>query len=148
MNRVYIWDRIDVRIDTGCWEWVGTINHHNGYGYVRAPAGIRPINQRAHRVVYEMEKGPIPSGLQIDHLCRNRRCVNPAHMEPVTSRANTLRGDGPTSKNARKTHCKRGHILDGANINRYRGWRLCRICKNALGRKYKRAKRIGADLSK
>lgn len=106
----------------GCMAWLGPVDAQ-GYG--------RHGKEWAHRFVYEMTVGPIPSGLQLDHLCRNRRCVNPDHLEPVTSRENTLRGDGPTAQNARKSHCHRGHPFSGDNLFvRSDGTRRCRACHN------------------
>lgn len=88
-----------------CWEWIGTVNS-GGYGSFNDGRQFK-----AHRWSYARFKGPIPPSLTLDHLCRNRRCVNPDHLEPVTNRENILRGNGPTAENARKTHCKRGHPL-------------------------------------
>ncbi|KAB2977369.1 HNH endonuclease [Streptomyces sp. SS1-1] len=85
--------------------------------------------QMAHRVAYQEIVGPIPEGLQLDHLCRVRHCVNPAHLEPVTSRENTLRGENLVAINAAKTHCKRGHLFDAANTYRWRNSRICRECR-------------------
>jgi hypothetical protein len=83
-------------------------------------------------VAYELAIGPIPEGLTIDHLCRNRGCVNPAHLEAVTNRTNLLRGDGIAALNARKTHCKRGHEFTPENTYVWReGTRACRACHTA-----------------
>src|SRR3989304_2992011 len=76
----------------------------SGYGRVWCNGRM----QMVHRLIYEALVGPIPNGLTIDHLCRVRRCVNPDHMEPVTMLVNCLRGEGPTAKQARQTHCKNG----------------------------------------
>jgi hypothetical protein len=73
----------------GCWTWLGADDGH-GYGAVR----IAGATQKAHRVVYQEQVGPIPDGLDLDHICRNRKCVNPAHCEPVTRAVNLRRGDG------------------------------------------------------
>lgn len=81
-----------------CWEWTGSL--HEGYGQIANKA--RPIG--AHRVAWELAHGPIPPNMTIDHLCRNRKCVNPAHMEVVTGSENSRRG-------ATKTHCINGHEL-------------------------------------
>ena len=92
-----------------CWLWTAA-RDHRGYGEFRVelpPA--RPA--KAHRFAYETLIGPIPDGLELDHLCRVRNCVNPEHLEPVTGRVNTLRGESPAAQNARKTHCVRGHEL-------------------------------------
>ena len=120
--------------ENGCWEWIGA-KGTGGYGRFRhAPA---------HRVMYERLVGPIPAGLQIDHLCRNRDCVNPAHLEPVTQTVNILRGDGWAGLHARKTHCPRGHPLEGANLLIVtHGWRRCRICyRLSRIRRYRRIAR-------
>lgn len=103
-----------------CWVWQKCTVH--GYGKIDMPCknskkGYRPF--LAHRVMYELEVGPIPDGLELDHLCRNPTCVNPAHLEPVTRRENVLRSQSFTADNARKTHCKHGHPLVPENL-RYR----------------------------
>jgi hypothetical protein len=108
---------------TPCEPWTGSVDSE-GYGRTRG--------RRAHRVVYEREVGQIPEGFTIDHLCRNRRCVNPAHMEPVPNGVNVLRGYGPPAQNARKTHCAHGHPLTGANLYIHpRGARVCRTCRRS-----------------
>jgi hypothetical protein len=89
-----------------------------------------------HRVVYEALVKPIPVGLVLDHLCRVRHCVNPAHLEPVTQRENVLRGETAPAANKAKTHCVRGHPFSGQNlILRKSGVRECRTCANARRRK-------------
>jgi hypothetical protein len=91
--------------------------------------GRRVATKAAHRLFYEQLVGPIPDGLQLDHLCRVRHCVNPDHLEPVTQTANVLRGIGPTAVNAGKTHCVHGHPFtpDNTYINK-QGNRHCRAC--------------------
>lgn len=112
---------------SGCWSWTGQINR-GGYGHI----GLRRLQgQHAHRVIYELTYGPIPDGLHIDHLCRNRACVNPDHLEAVTNHENMLRGISRPAVNARKTQCKRGHPFDEANTYRHRGTRHCRTCAKA-----------------
>lgn len=114
----------------GCWLWRGRITNA-GYGQIGIREGGRQVTRSAHRISYETFIGPIPEGLVIDHLCRERRCVNPAHMEPVTQRENVMRSPiGPAALNARKTHCPQGHAYD--EINTYwqsNGGRLCRTCQ-------------------
>lgn len=113
----------------GCWEW--------GAGHVSAGYGtftFGGITYRAHRVAYTLARGPIPDGMTIDHLCRNRGCVNPDHLEPVTSRENTLRGVGPSAENARKTHCVHGHEFTIENTYVYGRFRFCRTCNRIRSR--------------
>lgn len=110
--------------DSGCLVWTGKRNA-TGYGMMKFGGKSR----LAHRVAFEMVIGNIPTGLTIDHLCRVRACVNPFHMEPVTQRENTLRGEGPAAKNARRTQCIRGHLLSGANLRMARHKRVCLTCK-------------------
>ncbi len=117
-----------VRKTEGCWEWIG-YDGPNGYGRVK----LVGRNILAHRAVYEALVGTIPEGAELDHLCRNRRCVNPAHLEPVTRRVNVLRGVAPAAVNAKKTHCIRGHEYTPENtragINRAgHPTRACRTC--------------------
>ena len=116
-----------------CWGWPHA--KLNGYGFVRIDK--RPL--RVHRVAYELLVGPIPDGMCLDHLCRNRACFNPKHLEVVTRGENVLRGDGIAAKNASKTHCKRGHPLAGDNLllkaNAYGMSRQCRTCRNERQRR-------------
>ena len=104
-----------------CWLWTGTISR-NGYG--------RTLRTTAHRVAYELFVGPIPPGLDVDHLCRVRACVNPAHLEPVTRAENLWRG-----ALARLPACPRGHPYDLVDAERHR--RRCRTCKRAQDRRYR-----------
>jgi hypothetical protein len=116
----------------GCWTWTGS--HNLGYGQIQA--GARS-SARVHRVAYEMLVGPIPNGLSLDHLCRNRSCVRPSHLEPVTNRVNVLRGAGLAAANAAKTHCIRGHEFTPENTYLTRKGRDCRICHTQFCREWR-----------
>ena len=119
MSDEAFWGRVN-KTET-CWLWTGTINDQ-GYGISRR-------HFRAHRIAYELLVGPIPDGLQLDHLCRVRNCVNPDHLEPVTARTNTRRGVGFAAQRAAQTHCKREHEFTEENTYiRRNGTRLCRTC--------------------
>lgn len=112
-----------------CWLWAGTINN-TGYGVLKR-GGTDHVVVLAHRLAVQLDGREIPEGLVIDHLCRVRHCVNPAHLEIVTNRENVLRGVSPPSQEARKTHCKYGHPLSGENLahaSNGRG-RICRACR-------------------
>lgn len=124
--------------DSGCWRWV---KGKDRYGYGKINVGGR--NRGAHRVSYETFRGRVPDGLQLDHLCRVRNCINPRHMECVTSAQNTLRGDGVSARAARRTHCPAGHPYDESNTYVLpNGDRGCRACRNASSAAYKARKRI------
>jgi hypothetical protein len=111
-----------------CWIWQGA-THDMGYGLIRGEPPAR-LMLRAHRVAWEMMRGPIPAGLECDHICRNRLCVNPDHLELVTHRTNSLRGISPPAINARKTHCPNGHLYDATNTYiSPEGSRQCMTCR-------------------
>lgn len=104
------WTKVDKT--SSCWNWIGS---DTGRGYGSFWDGNKCV--RAHRWSYERFVGQIPGGLTIDHLCRNTLCVNPKHLEPVTQWENMMRGNSIQAKNARKTHCKRGHEFTEANTH-------------------------------
>lgn len=123
------WASIDKTDD--CWNWTGIVD---AVGYGRFNIDYQAW--RAHRFAYELLVGPIPDGLVIDHLCRNRRCVNPEHLEAVTDQVNILRGTGTSAVHAAQTACVNGHPFDEANTiyRKYSGerrWRTCRACLRA-----------------
>lgn len=115
--------------ERGCHIWQGSRGRY-GYGYGRDPRTGK--TRMMHRVRYEIEVGPVPTGMQLDHFaCDNPSCCNPAHVRPVTPRENTLRGNTLTSRNLATTHCPAGHPLSGDNLvpsSLRAGWRKCRAC--------------------
>lgn len=127
------WSKVERSDD--CWTWTGAkTRRNNGYGRFRFNGDLYV----AHRVAYELLRGPIADGLVIDHLCRNTLCVNPDHMEIVTQTENIRRGEAPSAINGRKTHCIRGHELTGDNvwIHQHTGYRLCKVCRKMRDKNY------------
>jgi hypothetical protein len=123
--------------DTGCWLWTAALNEW-GYGVIGL--GVAGRSNLAHRAMYVEQVGPIRRDLDLDHLCRVRRCVNPAHLQPVTRRVNLLRGATITAHNAAKTHCPQGHPYSGPNLMTRtlpngNVHRKCRECDNARRRR-------------
>ena len=119
---------------SGCWLWTGHINSLRHYGYV----GYQGKLWHAHRLVYTLLVGPIPKPLTVDHKCRTRSCVNPAHLRLLTNRENWSIGFAPTAINARKIHCDRGHSLTNGNVRIRRGTtthRVCRACERERSRR-------------
>jgi len=126
-------DRIEEKVErdaNGCWLWTGQIDV-NGYG--RIWTGSRVTGDRrptmAHQASYAVHVGQIPAGLVLDHLCRVRNCVNPAHLEAVTQCINLRRGETFQAKNLAKTHCPKGHPYDEENTLHYRNKRYCIACR-------------------
>ena len=120
----------------GCWIWTA---HTQPNGYGRFRDGERLV--MAHRWAYEHHIAPIPEGLQLDHRCRVRNCVNPDHLEPVTTQENTRRGEAGKAQLAR-THCPQDHPYEGENLYLYSdGRRACRICARESTRQYRERNR-------
>jgi len=143
------WNKISVRGE--CWDWIGA-SHESGYGLFRIGGKMK----RTHRIVYELVNGPIPIGLQIDHLCRNTRCCNPSHLEAVTAKVNVQRSTVPQSSRNRAamiTECPQGHpySIENTIFQATRGGpktsRKCRICSAASTARW-RAKTASSSSSK
>lgn len=121
------WSKVAGGDYTTCWRWTGAVNRRTGYGNF---AVTQERWTTPHRYSYETMRGSIPAGLQIDHLCRVRICVNPWHMEPVTPRVNVRRSSNPAAKNAARVACVNGHAFSEENTySRPGGGRLCRACR-------------------
>jgi len=144
-------ERIKAKIDFegpgGCWVWLG-YKDKDGYGETTIREIGKPKRKgRFHRIFYETKYGIIPPHFQIDHLCRNRACVNPLHMEIVTVQENVRRGYSPSAINSRKTHCKAGHEFNTINTlfgkKGNKNQRICRVCGKLRMREIRHKKREG-----
>lgn len=148
----YFWERVDKSGGfDACWPWLKGING-NGYGSASWFGKIRAT----HRIAYELVIGPIPEGMDLDHVCHtrdrscqggrtcaHRRCVNPAHLEPVPNLVNVMRGQSPHARAARQTHCEQGHEFTAENTRVYPSRpnaRVCLTCKRAAASETQRRK--------
>lgn len=139
-------EKIEADPNSGCWLWTGALD---AQGYGRITRGAHPDDRQArvlplaHRIVFFHYRGPIPAGLEPDHLCRTRCCVNPWHLELVTHQENIARGQWQPAKNSRKTSCERGHPFVEGSMTIYDGSRKCMVCNKmtCLDRYYKRTGR-------
>jgi hypothetical protein len=135
------WSKVDASGD--CWEWTAAKNP-SGYGVIMIRSR-RKAPYRAHRVAWELLVGEISDGLQLDHLCRNRACVNPDHLEPVTNAENGYRGSGKAGRSyVRPTRCKHDHVFDEVNTYTYRGVRHCRQCVRDRGASYRQRLKVNS----
>lgn len=119
-------------VANGCIEWTAALNE--GYGVLRIFRDGAWRVGLAHRLAYEHYVGPIPEGLELDHLCRNRKCCNHNHLEPVTRRENLLRGDTLPASQVRRTHCPKGHEYTQINTRLHRRKRQCIACARIYDR--------------
>ena len=156
-DRKRFMDKVNVNDETGCWEWTASTSG-GGYGMFQ----IQGSQFMAHRVSYELNVGPIPEGLTLDHLCHNpdecknenhndcphRACVNPEHLEPVTMRENNMRAYSFTTINLAKDACPSGHPYDEENTKWYQGRRYCRACHKIHSREWARRKRAATSAIK
>jgi hypothetical protein len=131
------WEQVERPTLFDCWVWTGA-RTSEGYGQIRIDGRKWP----AHRLAYTLVRGPIPDELVLDHLCRTHDCINPAHLEPVSTAENILRGTSPSALNAAKEVCPKGHPLSGDNLMpRVVGGRIhrrCRECMREAARAYRR----------
>lgn len=137
--KIEVLNRYKSNLETSCWEWIGELCG-SGYGIFRS----KGKNISAHRYFYETYKGKIPKGLEIDHLCRNRKCVNPEHLEAVTRSENIKRAKKVWKEN--KISCCNGHLYteESTYIVHGKKWtfRDCRICKRLAQRRYAKRKKL------
>jgi hypothetical protein len=123
--------------NSGCWIWLACFSKKTGYGRL----GWNGSVTSAHQVSYQLHKGRIPQGLEIDHLCRNRICVNPEHLEAVTHQVNMLRGATVVAAHVAKTNCPKGHPYSAENTEYFRNMRYCKECRRVRQRlAYRRRK--------
>ena len=131
------WDSFTINPETDCWEWQRTLS--GGYGVMHGQPITEKRQESAHRFSWFYFFGTYPDkGLHIDHLCSNKKCVNPNHLEPVTPHENmNVRGNSISYQNSLKTECKNGHPYDRDNTrtNCY-GWRYCKLCRTKTDRRY------------
>ena len=122
-----------------CWLWGGSVNKVTGYGQIQ----INGRPELVHIISYRLTGKIIPEGMELDHLCRNRTCVNPIHLEPVMHRDNVLRGNNACATNAKVTHCPQGHPYDLFNTyHRPDGGRDCKVCGLERTRNYNTHRRV------
>lgn len=126
---LFTYDRFWAKVEktATCWLWTACVDS-GGYGLFACDK-----NWKAHRWLYEHFVKAVPPGLELDHLCRSRACVNPAHLELVTALENNRRGFGVCARNRRKTHCSRGHLFTSETVIAIKTGRDCRLCRRVRG---------------
>lgn len=134
------WAKVKLPDERGCMEWTAG-KSSSGYGRFRLGDAV----YQAHRISWTLENGEIPPGKVLDHLCRNKTCVAPGHLEAVDNRTNILRGESFSAENAKRTRCPAGHAYDEANTYRDpRGFRQCRACRREWIRAHRLRKRLAS----
>lgn len=134
------WDKVEM-LDNGCWQWTAA-RGGTGYGHFKLDGKVRA----AHALTYELFVGPVPDGLVLDHLCRNRACCNPQHLEAVTHKVNILRGENYCAEQARKTRCVNGHEFTPENTSvriDSKSGRRCKSCQRDAVARYRKRRRTG-----
>lgn len=132
-RRLGFWSNVDK--SEGCWSWTG---YRNALGYgVGGKGPGKAYSKYAHVRSYQMLVGEVPDGMELDHLCRNPSCVNPAHLDPVTHQENVRRG----LHGRVRTHCPQGHPYDEANTYIYNGRSHCRTCNRAASKRYNKRRK-------
>lgn len=125
-------------LDSGCWKWISTITNQ-GYGQF----WFNGKQRSSHRFIYKYYHGEVNSSLVLDHLCRNRKCVNPEHLEQVSIKENILRGNGFAALNIKKTHCKNGHeFIDNNTHLDSNGHRRCKFCNKIRQQQFQKRKKL------
>ena len=138
------WERFWPKVDASgdCWEWTAAINQSTGYGYFHFVSDGRPSMEVAHRASWRLLVGPIENGITLDHLCRNHKCVNPDHMEPVTNQVNIARGFSPSHVIKRSGVCSRGHRDQWTPNGKYR---RCLACRSIQWANWSARRKIGGS---
>lgn len=148
LERIKIFSRFMTKINftKTCWLWTGPINNgpRNGYAFFDIKIAKNKWKQiRAHRYIWKFLMGNIPNNLVIDHICRIRHCVNPTHLRLVTHRTNSLENSNSVAaRNSKKTHCPKGHPLNGDNLRPPMRWRRCKKCSNINAQTYRARKAL------
>jgi hypothetical protein len=138
------WPKVDTDNPSGCWIWTAATNGL-GYGVLWLGHDRRGY---AHRIAYELFRGPIPDGLDLDHLCRRPSCVYPWHLQAVTHRVNVRRGNAPSARIARSGRCSYGHLRTPTNTRTRDGKTFCRPCQARWAREARQRRAVERSLAR